>query len=272
MLAFIHIHKTAGQTVHTMLRSSFGARHCDVEPWLARRTGDPHFTVSVDDLRYLRRFYPRLESIAGARIRPYADLDRVYPEIKYFALMRDPLKRCASLFQYLTREGQNRCLVFEEWIQRDWQRNRQTQMIAGSPEVSEAIRLIREKEIFVGLTECFDESMLLFRSLMAPALNISHEPVNVAQDNSLAENLLDTERTRQMIVEANQADLELYTYVKDELYPAYRRQYGGSLAADLARYQVSRGTFNRRNVLLSRLKRNLLYKPMLHLYRQGARV
>jgi hypothetical protein len=41
MLVFIHINKSAGRTFTHMLRSSYGLRHCQVEPWHARWTG-PH--------------------------------------------------------------------------------------------------------------------------------------------------------------------------------------------------------------------------------------
>ena len=33
LLVFVHINKTAGTTLRFILRSSYGARHCDVEPW-----------------------------------------------------------------------------------------------------------------------------------------------------------------------------------------------------------------------------------------------
>ena len=33
VLVFIHINKTAGTTLRYILRSSYGTRHCDVEPW-----------------------------------------------------------------------------------------------------------------------------------------------------------------------------------------------------------------------------------------------
>ena len=62
MLVFIHINKTAGRTVRYILRSSYGLRHCEVEPWHASWT-DPPF--STHDLQRLRRFYPNLESIGG---------------------------------------------------------------------------------------------------------------------------------------------------------------------------------------------------------------
>ena len=73
-------------------------------------------------------------------------------------------------------------------------------MIAG---VAEAIRIIQAEHIFVGLTERFDESMVLLKALMAKNLNISYRPVNVARSNTLAQSLLSNESTRQMLIEAS---------------------------------------------------------------------
>ena len=41
LLVFVHINKTAGTTLRYILRSSYGARHCDVEPWHGAWV-DPH--------------------------------------------------------------------------------------------------------------------------------------------------------------------------------------------------------------------------------------
>jgi hypothetical protein len=265
MLVFIHINKTAGRTVRYILRSSFGLRHCEVEPWHAPGTNPP---FSTHDLRRLRKLYPHLESIAGHRVTGYVDLQENGTEFRYFTFMRDPLKTCASRFQYNVQYRGKKNLVFEEWIQRDWPRNHQTKMIAGVADVDEAIRIIQAKHVFVGLTEHFDESMVLLKGLMANNLNISYRPVNVARRNTLAESLLSTESTRQMLIEANQADLELYRFVRQELYPTYRQEYGPSLEENVARYQQTRGNyFNHWNLTLSRLKQYMLYKPLLHLYR-----
>jgi hypothetical protein len=72
--------------------------------------------------------------------------------------------------------------------------------------------------MFVGLTERFDESMVLLRALVAPDLDIRYERANVAKSSRIAKELLSDPVTRQMIVEANQGDLELYEYVLRELY------------------------------------------------------
>jgi hypothetical protein len=272
MLVFVHMHKTGGTTVSHILRSSFGLRHCQVEPWHARWSGPP---FSAEDLQRLRRFYPNLKSIAGHRIFAYPELQdsSCGTGLKYFTLMRDPLKLCASRFQYKVNVSQKENLDFEEWIQRDWPRNHQTKWIAGVEDVAEAIRIIQAKNIFVGLTERFDESMVLLKALMANDLNISYKRVNVARDKSLAESLLSNESTRQMLIEAQQADLELFDYVRQELYPTYQREYGPSLEADVACYrQTQANNFNYRNLTLCRLKHYLLYQPLLHLYRKRVRV
>ena len=146
-------------------------------------------------------------------------------------------------------------------------------MIAGVADVNKAIQIIKDKNIFVGLTERFDESMVLLKALIANNLNISYKRVNVARKNTLAEGLLSTESTRQMLIEANQADLELYKFVKEEIYPTFQREYGPNLERDVADYQQNREkNFNTRNLTLSRMKQYLVYKPLLYLHRKGVAV
>jgi hypothetical protein len=264
MLVFIHINKTAGRTVRYILRSSFGLRHCEVEPSPAKRTD---VAFSSADLQYIRKLYPHLESIAGHPITGCVDLHENGTKFNYFTFMREPLKTCASRFQYNVQYRGKKDLIFEEWIQEDWTCNHQTKMIAGVADVDKAIQIIREKNIFVGLTEHFDESMVLLKALLANNLNLSYRPVNAARDNSLAKSLLESQRTWKMLVEANQADMEVYEFVKHEIYPTFQRAYGPKLEADVAHYQQTRHhSFNYWNLTLSRLKQYLVYKPLLYLY------
>lgn len=265
MLVFIHINKTAGSTVRYILRSSYGVRHCDVEPWHSAKDAPP---FSAADLRRLRRLYPNLASIAGHRITGYVDLCEPGADVTYFTILRDPVKLCASRFQYHVDYRRKKHLVFEDWIQQDWLRNAQTQRIAGTQSVDDAIRVVGERGVFVGLTERFDESMVLLKALRAPDLNIAYSPVNVARKGSIAASLLADSRTRQALVDANQGDLALYEHVSNELYPTFEREYGAGLEEAIVAYRnASRKTFNRRNLTLSRVKRHGLYRPMLHLYR-----
>ncbi len=268
MLVFVHINKTAGSTVRYILRSSYGLRHCDVEPWHSAHD-DPPF--SSDDLRRVRRLYPRLASIAGHRITGYADLEDRGTELAYFTILRDPLKLCASRFQYHVDHRRKKTLVFDEWIQRDWLRNAQTQRIAGTQNAEDAIRIIGERGMFVGLTERFDESVVLLKALRARDLNIAYSPVNVARKGSIAASLLGDSRTRQALIDANRADLALYEYVANDLYPGFEREFGAGLADAVLEYRrASPQRFDRRNLTLSRMKRHGVYRPMLRLYRAKA--
>jgi hypothetical protein len=266
MLVFIHINKTAGRTVRYILRSSFGVRHCEAEPWQARGFSDKPF--SAYDLKLSRKIYPHLESIGGHRVTGHVDLQENGTELKYFTFMRDPVKTCASRFQYNVQYRGKKDLVFEEWIQRDWTRNSQTKLIAGVADVDSAIQIIKNKNIFIGLTERFDESMVLLKGLRANNLNISYQRVNVASDNTIAQKILSNESTRQMLIEANQVDQELYDYVSHELYPRCQREYGSSLEGDVADYQQTReNNFNQWNLTMSRLKQFMIYRPLIYIYR-----
>lgn len=270
MLLFIHINKTAGRTVRYILRSSYGMNHCEVEPWHARWS-DPPF--SDEDLQRLRKLYPQLKSIAGHRLTGYMDLRANGSELNYFTFMRDPIKTCASRFQYNVLHRKKKDLVFEEWIQQDWTRNQQTTRIAGKGDFDHALQIIKDKNIFIGMTERFDESILLLNKLVAKDLDTSYQRVNVTKDNSIAQSLLSSDASLQLLAEANQVDIKLYQYVQNELFPSYRKEYGENLDRDLSSYQQSRDNkFNNWNLALSRVKQYMMYKPALYLYRKGLKV
>ena len=130
------------------------------------------------------------------------------------------------------------------------------------------MEIIAKRGMFVGLTERFDESMILLKALHAPDLDISYSPVNVAKKGKLAASLLEDRRSLQALVDANEADLALYEYVSNELYPGFQREYGPGLEDAVGTYRGAAKAFNRRNLTLSRVKRHGLYRPTLWLYRE----
>ena len=265
LLVFVHINKTAGTTLRYILRSSYGARHCDVEPWHAAWS-DPPFSTA--DLRRVRKLYPRLASIAGHRITGYVDLEEAGTDLRYMTFLREPVALCASRFQYQLDYRKKKNLVFEEWIEKDWVRNSQTQLIGGTTDPAHATSVIDRKEMFVGLTERFDESIVMLRELRAPDLQIGYRPVNVAKSSGVAKRLLSDPRTRQLIVDANQADLELYDHVMREVYPAQERAYGTSLSRSVDSFrEETRKRYDRRNLALYGLKQRMLLRPTIRLYR-----
>ena len=265
LLVFVHINKTAGTTLRYILRSSYGSRHCDVEPWHGAWS-DPPFSTA--DLQRVRKLYPRLASIAGHRISGHVDLEEAGTDFRYVTFLREPIALCASRFQYQLDYRKKQDLVFEEWIEKDWVRDAQTQRIGGTTDPKDAISVIERKEMFVGLTDRFDESIVQLRALRAPDLDIAYAPVNVAKSSDVAKRLLGDPTTRQMIVDANQADLELYEHVERQVYPAQQRATESSLAGSVVAFpERTRKGYDRRNLALYGLKQRMLLKPTIRLYR-----
>jgi len=263
IFGFPHVSKTGGTTILTILRSTFGTSHCDVESW----RGKHGYNFSPKDLRRLLKVYPHLKSVNGHAFRPYEDYEEVYP-IRYFAMFREPVSRCISEFQH-QREMRNKDWSFEDYIQRVG-RNNQTRFICGEPDHEKAIEIIENKKIVCGLLEHFDESLLMFNKLVFDgALNCSYTVKKAAKKNSIRNKLKDDEAAISLIKENNLEDAKLYQYIKTEIYPRQRESYGDSLENELSKFQPK--GFNRINIFLNRCYRNSIYKSSLWLLRRGSK-
>lgn len=275
MLAFIHINKTAGTTLKNILRSSFGIQHFDVEPWRRweRQRLDQPFLP--EDLYRLKRFHPAVHSIAGHRVFPFVGLEQVIPEIRYYTILREPVNRTISFYQNTVRNQQARgesVVDFATWIQKEIHRDRQTYHLCGQRDHRAAIEMIEQMRIFVGLTEHFDETLVLMRRLFEPRLKIHYsEAKNVSISKELAQRLRDDPTALRMMEEANREDMLLYRHVVENIYPCYKRAYGASLAADTEAFRQRYQGFNQTNVVLNRVYRNLIYRPTIWFYRMFER-
>jgi hypothetical protein len=276
MYAFVHIEKTGGSTLNTILRRAFGTRHCDIRLPLARRRfdrDDKRVFIEAADVHRVRRLYRNLSGIAGHNVKAYADLSRQFPEIRFATILRDPTARFLSHF--INRAPGHDRQAFDNWLARGWSQNWQTKMIAGEPNGEKAIELIAIRFGFVGLTERFDESLLLLAEwLDEPNLQASYRSANRTSDKRRPRDLsrqqsdisyLDSAEVRELIREANAEDQKVYDYVTAKTYPRQLASYRGNLAADLQ-------AFERRNrepnqliePLWGRVMRNFVYKPLIH--------
>ena len=296
MLAFIHLHKTGGTTLLWILRSTFGAKHCEIESLQKRPPGTfPWRTpITPQDVLLAKKIYPKLLSIGGHQVQPHANLEASGVQFKYFTVIRDPIKMRASNYQHgVSVLGEER-LPFEEWVRDEDTSNRFTRMLAGKADADEAIRIIQQKNIFVGLTERFDESLILLNHWLGGTLKLMYRPMRVASNRAVAKQLLSSQKSRLMLIQSNEEDMKVYEWVKNDLYPTYQREYGKSLAEDVNRFQArllpyqkkhvpvqflqrSRlnkffllfdlTPFDRKNVFLSLMMKQLVYRPGLRLNR-----
>ena len=276
MYAFVHIEKTAGSCLNTILRRSFGPRHCDVRLPLAKRKADYRdckACVDAADLRRVRLLYRNLRGIAGHNVKPYADLHVECPDIEYFTVLRDPERRFRSHF--LNRGDGNLREDFERWLAADWVRNWQTKMIAGEANANKAIDLLCTRFGFVGLTERFDESLILLSNWLGePSFCPEYRRVNRLSDKQRPRDLerkdtdmsyLDSDEMRARIREVNAEDFKVYEFVTATMYPRQLAAYRGNLATEVAKLQQK----NRANHPLAEpfwgsFMRNYVYKPLLH--------
>lgn len=219
MLVFAHIEKTAGTTAKFILRNNFGNKHCD-----AGKNKKKIFTQA--DLEHARKIFGKVQCISGHNlVEPTKHL--IDPGLKFMTFLRNPITRTASFYQDSCLRRNNK-QSFEQWIQDESRHNMQVKRIAGSADLEKAKRLLAEKYFFVGLTERFDDSIKLLKLLYPTALNMKYKIDVSATDNSIKNRLLNTPDTLKILEEANQLDMELYHFVKEELFPerinTYREQ------------------------------------------------
>jgi hypothetical protein len=252
-----------------------------VEAWDRKRI------FKADDLRRLRRVYPRLKSISGHDVRPYNDLAEAEPDIRFYTMIREPLERCVAHYNFQVVTHGLR-LSFEEWITDSRYPNRMTYHLSGTQDADAAIEVIRKRLFFVGLSSRYDESMLLLQKLSGdPKLRTDYPRYDPdgrgrlqrilfadprykhVPDDRVAREILSDPKRRAVVEAANQADLKLYSFVRSELFPEQIRAYGSSFAADLEAFRNRRErVLPSPRWMLNRLQRNTVYKPALWAYRR----
>ncbi len=276
MYAFVHIDKTAGTTLNSILRRSFGTRHCDIRLPIAKRRDDHRDhrgVVEAADLRRVKRLYRNLRGIAGHNVKAFSNLSEECPGIQFFTVLRDPVSRFRS--HYLNRSTGHCREQFEQWVSIPWVRNWQTKMIAGEQNADKAIELLEARFGFVGLTERFDETLIMLgRWLQEPGFQPEYRRLNELRhkrrprdiERSKADlSFMELENVRAMIAEANAEDQKVYDYVISTIYPRQQAAYRENLEKELAALQQRNQTGGRlAESFASSLMRNYVYKPLIH--------
>jgi hypothetical protein len=276
MYAFVHVEKTGGTTMLSILRRSFGSRHCDIRLPLARRkklAPDQRSVITAADLTRVSKIYRNIAGISGHSVKAYSDLEQACPDIRYMTILRDPVARFRSHF--LNRGLAHTRKDFEAWISSSWTHNWQTKMIAGEANANKAIDLLASRFGFVGFTEKFDESLVLLGDWFGPG---SYRPVYRAK-NRLQEkrrprdiareqydmSYLDSPATIERIRAANADDERLVEFARREIYAAQVARHQGDLAAEVAELRSLNGqTARLREPVWGTVLRNFVYKPLSH--------
>jgi hypothetical protein len=265
MYAFIHIPKTAGSSVRAILRRSFGSRHCDLRVASSKRSEDTW--LDAEDLRRARRVYPRLEGICGHRVACFGGLEQE-ADLRFFTWVREPVKRFVSHFLYCYRGRLEICTPdrLKVFCAEPFHRNMQSHWLGGAPRAEAAMEMLEKRIGFVGMTEAFDESLVLFRRwLNHPALDIAYTRKNPCR-GEVEWPILNDPDMRACIEDANREDVALYRHIREVIFQRQTAAFGPALEAETAEFR-RRNEFFREPAepLWARIKRDLIYKPFLHL-------
>jgi hypothetical protein len=231
MIAVVHIHKTAGTTLASVFKRSYGRGHLDV------RTLDPDADhLTSEQLRTtIDRFGLRLRSLNGHAVRAYAGLEAVIPDIDYITFVRDPVERTASHYQYDVQRG-GVDLPFSEWVSHDVVPNRMTRILAGPGATGEDAISYLDRFAFVGRSDRFDESLVLMRDRLGIP-DIRYRSRWVAPSNEIKRTLLEDPGAVEQLEAVNREDRKVWEYAVHELYPKQEAEFGRDLADAVAEFR-----------------------------------
>lgn len=225
LLLFLHIPKAGGSTLHAILDREYGR-------------GPTVWTTDWPDEEEIGRL-PLEERAAIDLIKGHFHfgLHRLFPQqAAYVTLVRDPVARVISHYHYVRHKPEHPLhrrvvdggLSLREYVTAglsDELENGQTRLLSTRARESgtcdracleEAKHNLVEHFPVVGVTERFDESILLFRQTFGWRLPL-YAPINVARQRDRTP--VDAE-TRQSIRERNGLDEELYAFVVGRLEDA----------------------------------------------------
>jgi hypothetical protein len=260
---FIHIPKTAGTTLHGLIWRHYPPETVYTVDWVAH---------SLNDLATLDAGRKSQIRIVTGHI-DFGVHDLLPGSYTYFTILREPIDLVISYYYYICRAfdhphhrlATQPGMTLEKFMDSKIDSslyNIQTRMLAGKHAVlppgecssellDTAKRNLRDHFSVVGLTEEFDQTLLLlrrefhWRNLLYAKMNVTHRrPVRDDLSPSV----------RAAITAANEFDFELYDYARS-LFQERIRDYGPGFQAEVQRFQV----YNR-----------LLY-PLMYSYWEGRR-
>lgn len=267
ILAFIHIEKAAGETFTHILENNYIYRHCRVAPLKNEHRG----VFTADAMKTVIRINPFVEAISGHSIRPFSDLENIVPRVRYVTLMRDPVKRYISHYQYWA-QARNYNISFEKFLTLESLRNFQTKKIAGHPDINKAKSILKERLFLVGVIEEFDGFLKVLKAKLAPKdFDCRYTRKNVAKTNYIRDRInKNWEKYRDRILENNALDIELYDFVKNDLFQKEK------LAALDSSKEINQDinvkiSFGFKRDIVRRLYRHLYFAPIVNMirYRNG---
>ena len=238
LLAFVHVEKAAGTSFIHVLRHNYFMKYIDARPYYRESRG----LFSAKDLLVARKVVPGLSCIAGHSIKPFSDIATVVPDIQYITILRDPVKRYVSQYQYWV-ERMDKKLSFEDFLDTEEVRNFQTKKFDASGDIEKAKKVLQKKIMLVGFVDEFDEFLVLLRDKLKPLVfDPKYRQQNLARNKVKTSDLF--EKYKDKIRENNALDIELYNYARDVIYPESIKTYGSDFYKDVVEFKALNAVAN----------------------------
>ncbi len=233
---FVHVERAGGTTLHRLLQHLFPS-YLSLRPWWCW-ANEPENAVGREELAAFRRWLPGLARVGEYTTRSW-NVDRQVGgrEVLRMTFLRDPIARYMSHFNY-QRVRMGLPWSIDRFVAEERFSNYYTKRYAGRFDVDEAKRVLDEDFEFVGLTDQFDESLLLLRHALARRdLSVQYERENALGEEDVIR-FDDLSSVQQRAVEdANRLDLELVEYGRASVFARQVRDYPSDLEADLERFR-----------------------------------
>jgi hypothetical protein len=233
-LFFLHLPKTAGTTLTFALIRKYGSQ-------FVYRTVSPSQEAKREFINAINNHHKTIKVVAGHMYYGWhTELPNPWKS-SYITMLRNPVDRIISTFFYIIRSPghylhdtvKSRNIDLETFVDSDITStidNLQTRLLAGSEwnekptsdTLDRAIRNIDENISFAGLTERFDESLVLLKHELKWESYPYYIKQNVTDKRPVSAEI--PEHITNMIKKRNKLDFKLYAYVKDRFNDRLDRQ------------------------------------------------
>jgi hypothetical protein len=270
LIVFIHIERCGGTTLNHSMLSNFTGVFAPVYKTTVNQKSEEFIKLdyALVDIKQLIDFYPWTRFIGGHHTRAYIDYsDVTKSEVFYLTFLRNPVERYLSHFNF-QRISMGIDWKLDEFLSNPRFNNWQTFRIAGIQDISVAKKILLERFNFVGITERYNESLVLLKHI----LNISNFRIAYPLKNSIADksnpgaieiikfDKLDLKH-RNLIMKNNELDIELYEFVRNELYPRYLNKISAAkLKNEIEKLERSNSSFKENKVkrLINKIARKYI--------------
>ena len=210
MLIYLHLPKTAGTTLRLIIEREYG-----LDKIFQINGLHPNEEVMKD-----LHAWPHFNNVTVVSGHQYFGLHKyLYKECKYITMMRDPVDRVISGYSHLVDPCDRSMATFKDYTTTNLDKvgsNWQTRLLAGGElDLDLAMDNIDKHFPAVGITEMFDESVMLMKNKLSWTSNpyyVIENPCNdKVQRGDLDDNFIE------MIKKNNSLDMKLYSFCLERL-------------------------------------------------------